>query len=91
MSRNPHCPCRWSVWNVGGLLTLVVFVASVAFAAPVPAAKDDTKKETTKKDDSSKITKKDDARKDGTKKGPGGLGGPAGFAAMRHAMRLGTA
>lgn len=96
MSRNSHCPRRWSVWNVGGLLTLVAFLASVAFAAPAPAPKDDTKKETTKKDDSSKeSTKKENASKDGTKKGspggiPGGPGGPAGFAVMRHAMRLGA-
>jgi len=80
------------------LLTLVVFLFSVGFAAPVSGAKDDNKKETTKKEDNDK----DSSKKDGTKEKGQNQGGrpgipsantspvPPGPAFMRGAMRLGA-
>jgi membrane-associated protease RseP (regulator of RpoE activity) len=94
MSRKLRSLHRWSVWNVGGLLTLAVFIASVGFAAPIPAPKDDTKKEDTKKSDSPKDgTKADQSKKADPRPRPGGPGGfpgggPPGF--FRQAMRLGA-
>lgn len=84
-----RCPHRWSVWTAARLLTLVVFLLSVGFVAPVSGAKDETKKDQSKKEDS--------AKKDGTKAEPGrrpGVPGPGaapgGIAFMRGVMRLGA-
>jgi membrane-associated protease RseP (regulator of RpoE activity) len=91
-------PRRWSVWTVGRLLALVVFVLSIGFAAPLSAAKDETKKDQTKK----VVTSKDASNKDATKPEPGqnkgakggGFaqpgGAPGGPGLFRAAMRLGA-
>ena len=60
---------RWPLGRAGGLLTLAVFVAGVGFAAPVPARKDETKKEKPKKDEPRKEEpKKEQQDKDKSKK-----------------------
>jgi membrane-associated protease RseP (regulator of RpoE activity) len=88
---------------VGRLVTLAVFVLSIGFAAPLSAAKDETKKDQTKKEEPSKDAPKKDVKKDkdGTKPEPGrNPGGKAGFqpgggvppgpALFRATMRLGA-
>lgn len=81
-SRGPH---RWSVWTAGRLLTLVVFVLSIGFAAPVSAAKDENKKDQTKKEETGKDSSKKPAN---GFRGPGGV--PPGAPFFRPAMRLGA-
>ena len=89
-----RCPRRWSVWTAARLLTLVVFLLSVGFAAPVSGAKDETKKAQSKKEEPGKDATKKDATKPEPGRNPGGRpgfpgpGGPAAF--MRSAMRLGA-
>jgi membrane-associated protease RseP (regulator of RpoE activity) len=94
-----RCPHRRSVWTAARLLTLVVFLLSVGFAAPAFGAKDETKKDQTKKEEFGKDSSKKDAtkpeagRNQGGRAGfaqPGGAPVPPGAAFMRGAMRLGA-
>jgi membrane-associated protease RseP (regulator of RpoE activity) len=94
-----RCPHRWSVWTAARLLTLVVFLLSVGFVAPVSGAKDETKKDQAKKEESAKDSSKKDATKPEPGRNQGGRPGvptansaplPPGAAFLRGAMRLGA-
>jgi beta-lactamase regulating signal transducer with metallopeptidase domain/membrane-associated protease RseP (regulator of RpoE activity) len=63
----PRCPRRWSMLAAAGLLSAAVAAAGLglgAHAAPVPAPRDEPKKEEPKKEDPKKVEpKKEEAKK----------------------------